>query len=278
MWEMVLAFAAIGTLLVTILRFRPRYALRWAILPPKSMMEIAEDIAPSVAIYYADRRVSNLIRYQFILHNRGSSLFERDAIIDPITWRGPGQILSAKIVATEPPVELQLDIDGSTLKISWALFNQKCKAVIEVLCEGSTANNSSIDQRGSISGQIKNIPVIKEKQIWWRDEDEILRRMEANLARQSHRAQKFKKIFVNRWILRITPWILLGYVALLPFIFVRLVLDALNISLVISTVAAIFSAALVALLLYLWFRNPYASILRKARADKATAKTTVPDK
>ena len=89
---------------------------------------------------------------------------------------------------------LQLKHEGSTLKISWNLFNQRCKAVIEVLCEGGTVKDSSADQRGRISGQIENIPVIKKKQIWWRDEDESLRQMQANLAMQYPRiTQKFNK-------------------------------------------------------------------------------------
>ena len=266
-------------------KFRRRSPLCWSILPPKSMMEIADEIADSIAISYKGRKVSNLIRYQFILHNRGFESLKGEAITKPITWQGPGQILSAKVVATEPQVELQLESEDSTLKVSWELFNWSSKAVIEVLCEEDTANDSSTDQKGRISGQIENVPVIKEKQIWWRDEDEILRQMQANLAMQSPRIiQKFNKIFVNRRILRAISSIVRGYVVFQSFIVVcivvSLVLYELVAQSVISTVAAIFVAALAALLfcLYLWFRNPYASILRKARANKASTKIAVPNK
>lgn len=257
-------------------KLRQRSPLCWSILPQKSMMEIADEIADSIDISYKGRKVSNLIRYQFILHNRGFESLKGEAITKPITWQGPGQILSAKVVATEPQVELQLDIEDSKLKVSWELFNWSSKAVIEVLCE----ENSTPDQRGKISGQIENIPVIKEKQIWWRDEDERLRQMEANLARQPPRAQKFNKIFVNRWSLRFVSWTARGYVVFLSYMVVWLGLHELGVSSDISTATAIFVAALVALFfyLYLWFRNPYASILRKVRADKATAKTTTPNK
>ena len=247
-------------------RSRQRHALRWTSLPPKSMMEIADEIAAAVSISYEGRDVSNLIRYEFILHNCGFAPLDQDGIVEPVTWCGPGPILSAKVVATEPPVDLQLANHGNMLKITWVLFNQRCKAVIEVLCEGRTGQRSSADERGSISGQIRNIPQIKDKSIWWRHEDEILRQIQANLAMQAPSARILGKMFTNKWFLRGGTWLFYGYLVATPAMVFWIILEAFDAPPILSA-ASVFAVVAVATSFLYMIRNPYAAILRKTRGS-----------
>ena len=268
-----LVFSAVSVIVgilaiaIPIWRSRQRYALRWTSLPPKSMMEIADQIATAVSIAYEGRSVSNLIRYEFILHNCGFAPLDQDGIVEPVTWRGIGPILSAKVIATEPPVDLQLMNDGTMLKITWILFNQRCKAVIEVLCEESTARRSSADERGSISGQIRNIPEIEEKQIWWRHEDEILRQIQSNLAMQAPSVRIIGKLFANKWLLRVSTWVFYGYLVVAAAMFVWLIFANFNAPPILSAAAIFAVVAITVSLLYRFLRNPYASILRKTRTN-----------
>jgi len=230
------------------------------------MMEIADEIAAAVSISYEGRDVSNLIRYEFILHNCGFAPLDQDGIIEPVTWRGPGPILSAKVIATEPPVELQLANHGNMLKITWVLFNQRCKAVIEVLCEGRTGQRSSADERGSISGQIRNIPQIKDKPIWWRHENEILRQIQTNLAMQAPSVRILGKMYTNKWFLRGSIWFFYGYLVVTAAMVLWLILENFDAPLILSVASVFAVVALTASFLYL-FRNPYAAILRKTRGN-----------
>ena len=229
------------------------------------MMEIADEIATDVSITYEGRSVSNLIRYEFILHNCGFVPLDQDGIVEPVAWRGPGHILSAKVIATEPPVELQLVSDGAMLKITWILFNQRCKAVIEVLCEEATARRSSADERGSISGQIRNIPEIEEKPIWWHHEEEAIRRIQSNLAMQAPSARIAGRLFTNKWFLRAGAWVFYGYIVVAAAMFSWLILATFNAPLILS-VTVIFAVVALAVSLLYKFRNPYENILRKTRA------------
>ena len=190
---------------------------------------------------------------------------DQEAIVGPVTWRGLGPILSAKLVATEPPVDLQLAIDGAELKIRWILFNQRCKAVIEVLCERDTARKSDADERGSISGQIRNVPVIEEKPIWWRHEDEIHRQIQTNLAKQAPRARILGKVFASKWFLRASTWLAYGYLVFTVAIIVSLILESFDASFVLSAAIVFATVTLAGSFLYYLVRNPYKSILRKAR-------------
>ena len=161
------AFAGIGALLSS----RYRYGLRWVYLPPRSMLEIAEEITSDLSISFKGSYISNLTQYQFILHNVGYAALKDTAIVTPLEWTSPGRILSYRVVGTDPPVELELKDDVITrppkdqekeycLQISWLLLNQRCKAFIEVLCEGNPS-----EPQGRIKGQIENVPRIKEKKV-----------------------------------------------------------------------------------------------------------------
>ena len=265
MWEIPVGIAAIVTIVIAVRQLRPPYALRWAVLPPKSMMEIADEIIGHVAISYKEQPVSNLIRYQFVLHNCGRKALEKNSIIGPVTWEGPGRIFSARVVATEPPVKLKLIKDGSTLTISWKLFNQSCKALIEILCEGSTADYASTDQSTGVSGQIKHVPRIKKKHISWHDEDNTLLQMQANLVRLTPRQRKYV-IAINRQMRRAIPLVGSAYAVGGSSVLVGWVWSETSRSVAIGVAAVVL--ALTALFVYRQFRKPYAKILRKMEASK----------
>ena len=163
--------AAIGT---PIWISRRRHGLRWASLSPRSMLDVAEEIASDISISFKDNEIDNLTQYQFILHNSGYVALKGSAIVKPMEWTCPGRILSFRVVGTDPPVDIRLKEVVVThpsgelepkekkyrLQITWPLLNQRCKALIEVLCEGNPS-----EPLGRIKGQIENVPRIKEKQI-----------------------------------------------------------------------------------------------------------------
>lgn len=155
-----------------------QHGLRWAYLPPRSMLDVAEEITSNIFISFKDSKIANLTQYQFILHNTGHYALKDSAIVKPLEWTSPGRILSFRVVGTDPPVELELkdkevvvthpsmDLEPEEeekeyrLEIKWPLLNQGCKALIEVLCEGGSS-----EPQGRIKGQIENVPRIKEKKI-----------------------------------------------------------------------------------------------------------------
>ena len=145
-------------IVITFWRSRRRYNLLWAYSEPKSMLDIAEQVATSLMIYYNDQQINNLTQYLFILHNTGFAPLDKKAIVEPVTWQAPGKIFSARVVETDPPVELILDYSDQQLQVSWLLFNQRCKALIEVLCEGDA--NAEVSQ---VRAQITSVPIIKQK-------------------------------------------------------------------------------------------------------------------
>ncbi len=111
-----------------------RYALRWAhVAPPKSMLDVAPEVATSIKITYKDEEVDNLTRYLFVLHNTGFTPLEKKHIVKRLTWRAPGAIKALRVEASEPRVDLELEDDGRELMISWELFNHRCKALIRTL-------------------------------------------------------------------------------------------------------------------------------------------------
>ena len=245
--------------------FHKQYALLWVKLPPKSMMEIADEIATSVAIFYKGDKVTNLIQYQFILHNNGSRYLDNNAIVTPLTWQGPGKILSAKVVATSPFVELELTTKDSLLEIRWKLFNQGCKAAIVVLCEGSNTNESNTNEDGNLKGQIRRVPRIKEKRIWWRDQDDIIRERRENLETEAPIQRMIGKIGTKKWFHRFVTWVKYPYVGLVAAMVALLIFDKLIVSSNNKVVAVLATAAIAVLILYLLNRKPYAYILRKAK-------------
>ena len=259
----------VGTLgivavVVPLWRSRQRYGLRWAHLPPRSMLDIAEErIAANIAIYYKESRISNLTQYQFILHNIGYTPLKNSAIVKPFEWVAPGPIVSFRVVDTGPPVILSLKItQENRLQITWELFNQRCKALIEVLCESNPS-----ESEGEVDGQIENVPQIEEKQVYYVDDDERIRQIQKNRRNQGALERLIPSI-TNRGLLRVTRWIMYPYLVFAVIWFVVTVLTELGAQ---QIVVAIACSAIVILAgsLFLAFRNPYATFIRRVKAKDA---------
>lgn len=106
-----------------------------------------------------------------IIHNIGDSPILEEDIYEPLKWRGSGRVLEAKVLATNPPVRLQFERKKETVSISWRLFNQGCKALIEI--ESETDVNDTTD--GLSWYQIKALPTIKQETISIKDHQIALR-------------------------------------------------------------------------------------------------------
>ena len=240
--------AFIAGIALPISRSRRQYGIRWAILEPKSMMEIAEEIAKDINIQYKDRIITDLTKYRFIIHNTGSSSLEHKDIVEPLIWTGPGPVLSARVVVSDPPVPLSLNIKDNAVEFSWALFNQRCKALIEILCENRTPTEKG--HKGHISGQIRNVSSIDEKQVAVEDEDEILKRY-------GGKDQFVSPVLII--VLRLFKWLgYLYFVALIPWLSY---LFLPTIYFIYVSVAVMFVAGI----MVVYLRNPYASLIKKAR-------------
>lgn len=254
------ALAAFFGIVVPIWRSRHQYGIRWAILEPKSMMDIAEEIAEDVTIQYKSRIITDLTKYQFILHNTGSSPLEEKDIVVPLTWTGPGTVLNARILVSEPPVELSLSIKDNAVEFSWLLFNQRCKALVEILCEKRTPT-----EKGDISGQIRNVPYFEEKQVSVVDEDEIIKRLKSTSQLNSFVIfRPLNRLFINKWSLRVSKWIIPVYLVVGP-LWLAFILKAKGSISTVYFVVAVFVVMFIVGIAFLYLRNPYASLVRKAR-------------
>lgn len=91
LYASIAALTGVLALLLPLWRARHRYGLRWAILPPRSMTDIAEEIAPDLIIEYRGRRISEVRRFQFILHNTGRTPLDQSDIVAPSLGRGQAQ-------------------------------------------------------------------------------------------------------------------------------------------------------------------------------------------
>lgn len=259
---------------------RRSYGLRWVVLPPESMMEIAEDVASSVSIYYELRKIDNLLRFQFILHNTGTTPLRMKDITSPLTWEAPGRIIKAQILETDPPVNIDLEETGKIgdhLVVKWKLFNQGCKAVIEVICEGKAIDrNKKIDDgwqdADKITAQIAHIPEVKIKKIMRQNPDEVIRRMKANFSMKTKLQRRLQKIAYNRFIYYNRFIILNSHALAWTYVFCTIMLSP-TLALLLETIetknsltAAAFILVVVAEAITvsrLW-RNQYSSILLKA--------------
>lgn len=257
------AITAIFAIALPIWLARTRHGLRWAILMTKSMMEIAEEIASDMTIQYKGRTITDMTKYQFILHNTGRTPIEESDIVVPLKWTGPGAILAAHVVATYPPVDLSLSIHGNAVHFRWPLFNQSSKALIEILCEGGSA-----EEKGQLSGQIRAIPSIEEKRVSVVDEYEESRVMEMSMQLTTPKIfRPLIRIFSNPRFLRLRRPIGIVYFGSATVFLIWLsVVDFVDpdqlpvvIPLGIFLTAALFGG------LFLFFRNPYATLVKKAR-------------
>ena len=238
-----------------------RYALRWThVAPPKSMLDVAPEVATSLKITYKGKVVDNLTRYLFVLHNTGFAPLEKEHIVERLTWRAPGAIKAHRVEASEPRVELELEDGGQELRISWELFNQRCKALISVLCEGGAST-----QVCAPTAQIRHIPKIEHREFRWHDEVETLRRIWANWEAQNGKFGRILARFMwNSWMLKVGRVIVNLYAVVFYLAIPTMIATAFGAELLVI-VAVDFAVAALGLLVFLKFRNPYAKLLRAAR-------------
>jgi hypothetical protein len=252
---------------------RRRHGLRWATIDPKSMLEVAEEIASDVKISYQGRAISDLTRFNFILHNTGRLPIGADEIVGPLTWSAPGPILSSRVIASAPPVALQLNPEGKDLEISWSLFNPRCMALIEVLCETST-----LDDSGKVSAQIRNVTTIEEKKISGWDEMEAIRALQN--AWQLSAPRWFPKFLFGasprmmQWLIRVNKWFFAVYIALLPAIFVTIFVDELKAPKWTYALGPFFSVLLLGFFLFLG-HSPYKHLLSNIKSSRQHASSSV---
>nr|QNO49477.1 hypothetical protein OCBBGKCP_00034 [Methanosarcinales archaeon ANME-2c ERB4] len=256
----VVAVAAIVGLILQWRKLR-QYGLRWVILEPKSMMEIAEEIASDLTIHYKGRTIADMTKYEFILHNTGLVPIEKSDIVVPLKWVGPGIVLGARVVVTDPPVDLSLSIQGHEVEFAWPIFNQRCKSLVEILCEGGGRN-----ERGELTGQIRNISNIDKKRISILDEEEIIERMRLRSQMRTPRfLQPLNRVFLNRWFIHSSQWIAAIY---LIAIALTLYEEEPLLGIAAGIVFVIFASVW-----FVFFRSPYSSLVKKGREQAKKAST-----
>lgn len=258
------AVTAISGIAIPLWRASHRYRIRWAILKPRSMTEVADEIAGELSIQFQGRPIIGVTRFQFVLHNTGQEPLETGDIVEPLRWTGPGAILSARVAKTQPPVALTLNVDGRSVQISWSLFNPRCMALLDILCECRGAAD-----KGSLHGQIRRVTSLEVKEISILDLDEAVRRMRLTSELTTPRYMKFmNRLVVNRWFLRINQWLLPIYAGAVP-IYVTWIMVAdgelpgIALAAVIPVVIVIFG------LLWMYLRNPYAHLVERTRPVEA---------
>ena len=233
------------------------------------MLEIDEEVAGSLEITYGGRPINGLTQYQFIVHNTGFARLDKEAIIRPLTWHAPGNIVAAWTAVSDPPVELSFTVSDRRVEIEWPLFNQRCKALIKVLCE-----NVSNPENDRLEGQIKDVPEIAETEARWVSEDEKIQRMKANLESQNRVSRMFGRVFATKWGMRITRWLSVTYMVIfLGFVPVNILLSEVGAQAFSFLAWNVVTGAIV-ILIALRVRNPYVNLMRlhdKSRADRAGA-------
>ena len=260
---LVSALAALATLAIQLWRSRHRHALRWVSLRPKSMLDVAEEVAASLVITYDGRPVENLTEFQFILHNSGHAPLDGTAIDRPVTWHAPGKIVGAWKTASDPPVELSLTVEDQQLEVRWSLFNQRCKALIKVLCE-----NVSHPKTGRIEGQIRSVPTIEEKEFRSVSEEETIQRMKANAESRTGLSRMVGRALATKLGVRVARYFFGIYVSA----FVLFSLNAVMFEMTaqwLPIVAGNVTVLAIVFLLALALRNPYAKLMRIHEAGRS---------
>ena len=261
----VLLATLITPVLTTLLAKRirdPRYALHWVVLPPKSMMDIAEEISDRLSTTFDGKEVTNLTKFAFVVHNVGSEPIDSQMVVEPITWKAPGAILNARVVASMPPVKLGLVLSERDMVLSWDLFNQRCRALIEVICESEPAvTGASV---GDIQYQIRKVPEIKVKRVVHLDEIDVRKRVRITSAHVPRMlkflvAENFS-VFVVRHRARVAALYFSSWLGLSVYSV------ASSVSMSELWASSIGAAAFVSISVsaLIWLRNSYASILRSS--------------
>ena len=242
--------------------FRRRYAIRWVTLPPQAMLEFPKDISTRLKATFDKQPVKNLTKFRFVLHNSGSVAFDRKSIVTPVTWTGPGIVLDARVVNSQPYVKLNIQHSGQCVTLYWELFNQSCKALIEVLCDCSSGSG-----KGAVTAQIRDVPELILKDIYYVDEGEIRQSIKNNISRLP---------FISRVVLLRR---LVEHIAVLNRFLIKLVLPV-YVSIGAGLVILLFtldlypdwaaesaiSSVLATLFIFYRYRNPYSKLLRSQSA------------
>ena len=256
------AITAIAGIAFPLWLTKNRHALRWAIIETKSLLEVADEIASDISIKYYGQEISDITRYRFVLHNLGRTPIDKSDIVVPFKWEGPGKVLSAKIIASNPPVDLKLKIENNEVEISWSLFNQKCIALIEILCEGG-----STDEKGKISGQIRNIPAIEIKTVTVISENEYINRLKSTMQLTTPKyLYPITKIFLNKWFIRWNRWFLTLYIAALPLIILGVIVEDTGAPSWVLSVGIVLSAAIIFGII-MFKKNPYARLVASTKSS-----------
>ena len=90
-------------------------ALRWVTLTPISMMDIADEVGEKLKVVLDEKRISNLTKFAFVIHNCGREPIDANAIYKPVKWKAPGRIIDARVTGSKPVVDLKLQKSGREL-------------------------------------------------------------------------------------------------------------------------------------------------------------------
>ena len=254
-------FGPVIPILLTIWLSRRRHALRWVVLPPKSMMQIADEIAKDLSVTFSGRVITNLTKLTFILHNVGREPIDREMVVEPITWTGPGVILDVRIIASIPPVKLEIVYSDDSMLLSWDLFNQNCRVLIEVICESKS--DSELGDVGSIECQIRRVPEINIKFIADTDEVELRNRIRRDSAHFPKILRVLTLPTMSLYLWRHKAYVIASYLSIY-FGFVGYVVATSTAN--FQTQWAVIIGVLIFSMFFLSsvyiFHNPYATILR----------------
>ena len=237
---------------------KPRHAIRWATLTPIAMMDIPENVLEKFAVTFDGTKVRGLTKYSFIIHNSGRRPIDEEMIVKRLKWTGPGKIFDARVVRTSPAVELQLDYEKDQMRVGWKLFNHRCKALIEVLCESSTDPGI-----GRITAQIKGVSEIERPRIQYVDREQSRKEYRMNKEKMPKALQYVSFEALDLFFLRHNRQVLAILIALLcacAAYLIGFIYFGIQSEMPIAIGLAA-GSSFSALFLYL-LKNPYAKLLR----------------
>ena len=245
--------------LVAVLLSRKRNGIRWVSVTPVSMMEIADEISDRLQVKLDDTPVKNLTKFMFIVHNIGNNPIEGKDIVEPLAWKAPGRIINALVIDSDPHVALKLKLLDRTLEVHWQLFNQGCKALIEVIADAETESEIK-----GVSAQIRGIPKIYIKNIPHSNEESIRKNIRKHI---SQKPRIYRLIFSEKYFLnsaRISNHVLAVYFASSVGIIVALISEnspTFSDDLYLYFGFA-FGVSIYILIRIFFLRKPYAKLLR----------------
>jgi hypothetical protein len=242
-----------------------RCEITWVVLPPKSVVEVAEEISDRVERKFDGKPVDNLIRFQFILHNSGKEAFDGEDRV-PLIWTGPGTVLEACVQGTLPSFQLQVRPTDERVEINWKLLNPRCQALIDVLCDHP---RESVDW--DIVSQIRNVTEPKLRYASYFDEEGARSRLEKSFSRRSYMSTfpRLRRIFVFVGVFtqRHSARVVAGYMSFAVGYVAGVIALAFGMKLVLSILLGGAFAAAILVLSFFLLRNPYAKLLRRCASE-----------